>query len=74
MKKRWKLWGLYFCNNAFVFYFEFFLCSELCYLRLCFDKNLDFMQLSRESTERMRMNFVKLAHSQSGTPCALCGF
>lgn len=53
---------------------NFFVCSELCYLRLCFGKNLDFMQLSRESTERMRTNFVKLAHSQSGTPCALCGF
>lgn len=51
------------------FYFEISLCNELCCLKLCFGKNLDYLQLSCESTERMRTNFVKLSHSQSGTPC-----
>ena len=67
--EKMEVWGFI----SLCFYFEVSLCSETCCLRLCFGKNLDYLQLSCESTERMRMNFVKLAHSQSGTPCALCG-
>lgn len=53
------------------FCFEISLCSELHCLRLCFGKNLDYLQLSCESRERMRTHFVKLAHSRLAhhVPC-----
>lgn len=59
-----KLWrkdgrfGVYlFVVVPLCFYLEVSLCTEIHHLRLCFGKNLDYLQLPCERTKRMRKNF-----------------